>query len=509
MSVDDRPVAAEAAPGQPGGRQGLVLAVLATAQVMIILDSTIMNIALPSIQRDLGVSSGALAWIVTAYVLSFGGLLLIGGRAGDIYGRLRVFRLGIVVFTLASLVGGLAPNEGVLIAARAAQGLGGALVSPAVVALIAANFPEGPARNRAMGVYGSMNGVGSTLGLLLGGVLTAYLDWRWVLLVNVPVGAAVVWGTRLLRDPGRHTGRLDVPGAVTGTIGLTSLVYGLTRGGEEGWSDAVAVASLGSAAVLLAVFLAVQARSGHPMMPLRLLRDRNRSGGYATMLLIGAGMFAMYYFLTLYMQQILGYSAMRTGLAYLPLSLGMFVSGGFLAPRLVGLLPTRAVTGPGLALSALGVLWLGTLTPDSAYLTHLAPAMLMTSVGLGLCFMPLTVRIVSGVPPQETGIAAGVLTTASQVGGAVGLAFLPGIATATAEDRLAGAPDALLRALATDDQGLLSRAADALTHGYGTAFRVVAVLYAVALVTVVAVVTAKGPRAARPEEQPAQQRAQA
>jgi EmrB/QacA subfamily drug resistance transporter len=508
MSVDDRPVAAEAASGQPGGRQGLVLAVLATAQVMIILDSTIMNIALPSIQRDLGVSSGALAWIVTAYVLSFGGLLLFGGRAGDIYGRLRVFRLGIVVFTLASLAGGLAPNEGVLIAARAAQGLGGALVSPAVVSLIAANFSEGPARNRAMGVYGSMNGVGSTLGLLLGGVLTAYLNWRWVLLVNVPVGAAVVWGTRLLRDPGRHTGRLDVPGAVTGTIGLTSLVYGLTRGGENGWADPVAVASLGTAAVLLTLFLALQARSGHPMMPLRLLRDRNRSGGYATMLLVGAGMFAMYYFLTLYMQQILGFSAMRTGLAYLPLSLGMFVSGGFLAPRLVGLLPTRAVTGPGLVLSALGVLWLSTLTPDSAYLTHLAPAMLMTSVGLGLCFMPLTVRIVSGVSPQETGIAAGILTTASQVGGAIGLAFLPGIAAATAEDRMAGAPDALLRALATHDQGLLGRAADALTHGYGTAFRVVAVLYAVALVIVVTVVTARGPRAARPEH-PAQRRAEA
>ncbi|MFG2606230.1 MFS transporter [Streptomyces sp. NPDC048514] len=493
--------AAEAAPADPGGRQGLALTVLATAQVMIILDSTIMNIALPSIQRDLGVSSSALAWIVTAYTLSFGGLLLIGGRAGDIYGRLRTFRLGIVVFTLASLAGGLAPNEGVLIAARAAQGLGGALVSPAVVALIAATFAEGPARNRAMGVYGSMNGVGSTLGLLLGGVLTAYLDWRWVLLVNVPVGVAVVLGTRLLADPGRHAGRLDVPGAVTGTLGLTSLVYGLTRGGEQGWGDAATVASLVTAVALLALFLLVQARSDHPMMPLRLLRDRNRSGGYAAMLLVGAGMFAMYYFLTLYMQQVLGFSAMRTGLAYLPLSLGMFVSGGFLAPRLVGRLPTRAVTGPGLGLSTLGVLWFSTLTPDSAYLTHLAPAMLMTSVGLGLCFMPLTVRIVSGVAPQETGIASGLLTTGSQVGGALGLAFLPGIAATAADDRLAGAPDALLRALASHDQGLLDRAAAALTHGYGTAFRTVAALYAVALVTVVVAVTAKGPRAgARPKE---------
>ncbi|MEU6226848.1 MFS transporter [Streptomyces sp. NPDC047042] len=493
MSVEERPVAARGATPSPE-HQGLALTVLATAQLMIILDSTIMNIALPSLQEDLGIDSGRLAWVVTAYVLAFGGLLLIGGRAGDIFGRRRVFRAGLTVFTLASLVGGLAPNETVLIAARALQGAAGAVVAPSTLALIVATFAEGPARRRAMGVYGSMNGVGSTLGLLLGGILTASLSWRWVLLVNVPIGVAVLAGTRLLKDAGHNPGRLDVRGALTGTVGMTSLVYGIARGGEEGWGDPLTLGTLLLGVVLLGVFLVLQRSTPQPMMPLRLLKDRNRGGVYGAMLLIGAGMFAMYYFLTLYMQQILGWSALRTGVSYLPLSLGMFVAGGFLAPRLAARFPTRAVTGPGLALSVLGVLWLAMLTPDSSYAFHLAPAMLLTSVGLGLCFVPLTIRVVGSVDPRETGIASGVLQTTTQVGGALGLSLLPGIAVGAADSRLPAASESFFRAVAEDDGALRARAADALTHGYGQAFLVVACLYAVAMVTVLAAVNATRPR---------------
>ncbi|MFG2193335.1 MFS transporter [Streptomyces sp. NPDC048639] len=498
MPVEARSVPApEAARTPPGERLGLALAVIVTAQLMLILDGTIMNIALPSIQTDLGVSSANLAWVVTAYALVFGGLLLLGGRAGDLFGRLRVFRIGIVVFTLASLLGGLAPNEGVLIGARALQGVGAAITAPAALSLIATTFPEGPARNRAMGVYGAMNGLGSTLGLLLGGLLTEYLDWRWVLLVNIPIGAAVIIGTRVLKDGSRGTGRLDVPGALTGTVGLTSLVYGLTRGGSEGWDDAAAMGSLIAAAVMLTVFLVLQARSSHPMLPLRLLRDRNRGGAYATMLLIGAGMFAMYYFLTLFMQQILGYSAMRTGLAYLPFSIGMFVSAGLLGPRLAGRFAPRAIVAPGLAVSALGVLWFSTLDPGADYLTRLAPAMLITSLGLGMSFVPLTLGAVSGVSQQDAGIASAVLNTSTQVGGALGLAFLPGLASGAADDRLPDASATFFRALAADDGTLLARAADALTHGYGRAYLAVAALYAAAMVILLLAVNTRSPRQAQ------------
>ncbi len=463
--------------GSPGGRHlGLALFVIAAAQLMVVLDATITNIALPAIQTDLGVSDANLAWIVNSYALAFGGLLLLGGRAGDLFGRRRIFQVGIAVFTLASLLGGLAPNEGMLIAARILQGVGAALAAPNALALITTTFPEGKPRNTAMGVYAAMAGIGATVGLLLGGVLTDVLDWRWVFFVNIPIGLAVLAGTKNLVEAERDSGKLDVSGAITGTGGLIALVYGITRGGEHGWPNSLTLASFATAAVLLVVFLFVQARTAHPMMPLRLFKDRNRSGAYATMLFIGSGMFAMFYFLTLYTQLILGYSAVKTGLAFLPFSLGMGVAAG-VSSKLIAKVPLRLITGPGLLVAAVGMFWFATLEPDSSYTTHLMPAMFVTALGLGMSFVPMTLGAVSGVSDEDTGIASALLNTAQQIGGALGLAVLSTLSTSAANDKLPEAAGALYQGLATKDFALVARAGEAVTHGYAMAFVAAGVMF--------------------------------
>ncbi|RNG38835.1 MFS transporter [Streptomyces botrytidirepellens] len=484
-----RPETAGKSPGgSPGGRHlGLALFVIAAAQLMVVLDATITNIALPSIQTDLTVSDGNLAWIVNAYALAFGGLLLLGGRAGDLFGRRRMFRTGIAVFTVASVLGGLAPGEGLLIGARVLQGVGAAMAAPSALALITTTFPAGRARNTAMGVYAAMGGVGATVGLLLGGTLTDVLDWRWVFFVNIPIGLAVLAGTRTLVEADRNPGRLDVPGAITGTGGLIALVYGITRGGDHGWTDGLTLGSFAAAAVLLVTFLLVQARAGHPMLPLRLFRDRNRWGAYATMLCIGAGMFATFYFLTLYMQLILGYTPVRTGFAYLPFSFGMAMAAG-VSSKLVAHLAPRLIAGPGLAVAAAGMVWFSTLEPDSSYTGHLMPAMFVTALGLGMGFVPMTLGAVSGVRHEDTGIASALLNTAQQVGGALGLAVMSTLSTSAATDRLPGAAAALYRGLATKDAALVARAGEALTHGYTRAFAAAAVMFLAGLaVTAIAI----------------------
>ncbi|WP_086770388.1 MFS transporter [Streptomyces bobili] len=454
----------------PGGRHlGLALFVIAAAQLMVVLDNTITNIALPSIQTDLDVSDANLAWIVNAYALAFGGLLLLGGKAGDLFGRRRMFQVGIIVFTLASLLGGLAPNEGLLIGARVLQGIGAAIAAPSALALITTTFPAGKPRNTAMGVYAAMAGVGATVGLLLGGILTDGLDWRWVFFVNIPIGLAVLAGTKTLVEAERHPGRLDIPGAITGTGGLIALVYGITRGGEHGWTNSLTLVSFATAAVLLVAFLFLQARVADPMMPLRLFKDRTRSGSYATMLFIGAGMFATFYFLTLYMQLILGYSAVKTGFAYLPFSVGMAAAAG-ISSKLVTHVAPRLIAGPGLMGAAGGMFWFATLEPDSSYVAHLMPAMFVTALGLGMAFVPMTVTSVSGVDHLDTGVASALLNTAQQIGGALGLAVLSTISTSAADDKLPEAASSLYRGLATKDFGLVSKAGDALTHGYTMAF---------------------------------------
>jgi EmrB/QacA subfamily drug resistance transporter len=402
-------------------RLGLALTVIAAAQLMLVLDGTIMNVALPAVQRELDLAPAELSWVVNAYALAFGGLLLVGGRAGDLFGWRRVFRIGLVVFTVASLIGGLAPTKEVLIGARVLQGIGAAIAAPTALSLLATTFPAGPERNRALGVYGTMGGLGSVVGLLLGGALTSYVDWRWVLFVNVPIALAVLAGTGALVAGERERGRVDVVGAVTATGGLGSLVYAITTG---------SLTFLAVAAVSLAGFLVVQYRSPVAMMPPRVLRSRVRAGANVALLLIGAGMFATFYFLTLYMQQVRGYGALRTGLAYLPFAVGMGLSSGALGPRVLARASVRTVAVSGLAMAAAGMTWFATLTPTSGYFAVLAPAMLLAGVGLGLAFIATTIAGVDGVAPADTGIAAGLVNTTQQVGGALGLAGLAVVAAA-------------------------------------------------------------------------------
>ncbi|MEU9339451.1 MFS transporter [Streptomyces sp. NPDC048290] len=480
-------------PSPGAGRHlGLALTVIASAQLMVVLDGTITNIALPSLKEDLDIPASGLAWVVNSYVLAFGGLLLLGGRIGDLFGRRRTFRLGIALFTLASLLGGFATGQELLIAARVLQGVGAAVAAPTALSLIATTFPEGAPRNRAMGVYAGMSGIGATAGLLLGGVLTEYLDWRWVFFVNVPVGLAVLLGTRVLAESGRVRGRLDVPGAATGTAGLVSLVYAITRGGEHGWTNGGTLALLGAAAVLLAAFVFLQSRAEAPMMPLRLLADRNRAGSYVTMLFIGAGMFAMFYFLSLYMQQVLGFNALETGLAYIPFSLGMGMATSA-GSKLVARFAPRTLTVPGLALAAAGMLWFATMTPDSSYWGHLMPAMFLASAGLGTAFLPVTLGAVSGVGHQDAGIASALLNTAQQIGGAIGLAVLATVSTARADARMPDADGAYRQALATKDTGLLERAASALTDGHTAALAGSGILMIAGLAVAALAVDAKRP----------------
>lgn len=467
----------------------LALIVIAAAQLMVVLDGSIVNIALPSIQTDLGVSASSLAWVVNAYALAFGGLLLLGGKSGDLYGRRRMFRVGVAVFVIASALGGFAVNEGWLIGARVLQGIGGAIAAPTALSLIAVNFREGKARNRAMGVYAAMAGVGATIGLLLGGVLTDYLSWRWVFFVNVPIGIVVLLGTSVLAEGGRNDGRLDVPGAVLGTGGLLALVYAITRGGESGWTDDMTVACLVASLVLLVVFVGWQARSRHPMMPLWLFSDRSRAGSYATVLFIGAGMFATFYFLTLFLQQVLGYSPIKAGFAYLPFSVGIGL-GAAISSKLVERVPPRLIAGPGLLIAAVGMFWLSLLNPELSYFAQLMPAMSVTAFGLGLSFVPMTLGAVSKVDDQNSGIASALLNTGQQIGGALGLAILSAVATMTSNRQLPDAAAALYRGFGMRDPALIHLASDALTHGYSTALKVASGFFIAGMIITALAITA-------------------
>jgi EmrB/QacA subfamily drug resistance transporter len=475
----------------PGGRGlGLSLLVIATAQLMLVLDDTIANIALPSIQRDLGISASALPWIVNAYVLAFGSLLLFGGRVGDLFGRRRVLQVGLIVFTGASLLGGLGTSPEVLIAARGLQGLGAALVAPNVLASIATTFPVGKPRNSAMAVYAAMSAVGITAGVLLGGVLTGMLSWRWVFFINIPIGLAVLAGTGALAEGQRNTGRLDIPGAISGTGAMVALAYGITRGGEHGWGDVVTAGALILAAALAALFLLLQSRSQHPMLPLGLLRDRNRSGSYATVLFIGGGLMATYYLLTLYMQQVLQFSPVMAGLASLPVSVGIVLSAG-ISSKLVERLPPSAVAVPGLLVAAVGMYWLSTLTVGSSYAGHVLPALFITYFGLGMGFMPMTLTAVHGVAEEQAGVAAALLNTAQQIGAALGLAVLATISTSAANERLPEATRILQQGLARSDAGVVTTASAALSYGYTTGFLAGAGMLLIAVVIAITAVTTR------------------
>ncbi len=421
-------------PGRPAHRHlGLALVVIATAQLMVVLDATIVNVALPHIQQALGFSGSGLEWVVNAYALTFGGFLLLGGRAGDILGRRRVFIAGIILFSVASLLGGFATTQAWLLAARALQGIGGAIVAPTALSLITTTFEEGPPRNRAMGVYAAMSIGGAAVGLIAGGVLTTYLSWRWVFFVNVPIGIAVALAApRVLATSARLRGRFDVPGAITGTTGLAALVYGLssaatTANGMSHWTDTKVLASLTAAVVLLVSFVIIESRSKHALMPLRIFRNRNRSGAYLIMLCVGTAMFGMFFFLTIFMQTVWGYSALKTGVAYLPMVAVIMAMAGVSA-QLIPRIGARPLLLTGSALASGGMFWLSRISEHSTYSGGLLGPMMVTAAGLGMLFMPATLVALSKVEDRDAGLASSLLNTGQQVGGSIGLAVLGTIA---------------------------------------------------------------------------------
>ena len=500
--MDDRSATALEPPRREAGaagdhkvHPGLALAVISVAQLMVVLDATIVNIALPSIQVSLHFSRADLAWVINAYALAFGGLLLLGGRSGDLFGRRRMFMIGLGVFSVASLLGGFAPNEGALIAARALQGVGGAIASPTALSLIATNFPEGKARNRAMGVYAAMSGAGASVGLLLGGVLTDVASWRWVLFVNVPIGlAAAVVTPLVLRESATRRGRLDVPGAVSVTAGMALLVYGLSHAAStqhDGWGSIGTVVPLALSVVLLGLFVLIESRSRHALMPFHIFADRNRSGAYVIILCIGAAIFAMFFFLTQFVQEVMGYSPLKAGVAFLPTALMISVVAGITA-QFVGRVGPRLPLTLGALTAAGGLFWISEVTVHATYASVLGP-MLLIAVGMGLSFVPLTLVAVSKVAPNEAGLASALLNTGQQVGGSLGLAVLVTVSTAAFNKKFA----ALMASLAghgTTSAGSHGAAAphavltQALTAGYRQAFFVAALIALVSFVVAVVVI---------------------
>ncbi|HEV7172152.1 MFS transporter [Pedococcus sp.] len=415
-------------------RLGIALTVISAAQLMVVLDGTIVNIAMPHIMTDLGFTQENLSWVVTAYTLAFGGLLLLGGRLGDRFGRRRVFLSGVLLFATASLLGGLAQSEGMLLGARALQGVGAALASPSALALITTTFPSGPARNRAMGVYAAMSGAGAAVGLILGGALTE-VNWRWTMFINVPIGILVaILAPRFLNESEPGKGRIDIPGAVLGSLGLASLVYGLTNAASHSWTSTTTVVTLVAGVVLLAAFVAVEARSPHALLPLRILADRTRGTSFTVMLIVGAAMFAMFYFLGLYIQQVLGYSPLKSGFAFLPFSFGIVVAAQ-VASALMTRVDPRWIAGTGTLLAALGMFGFSRLGVDSSYVGGLLPWIVTLAFGMGLTFVPMTLTAVAGVAKEDSGIASAVLNTMQQVGGALGLATLSTVFANGARDR--------------------------------------------------------------------------
>jgi EmrB/QacA subfamily drug resistance transporter len=466
-----------------------------SAQLMIILDMTVVNIALPHIQASLHFSAASLSWVLNGYTLTSGGLLLLGGRAGDILGRRRMFIAGISLFTLASLAGGLANTAGLLLAARALQGVGGALASPAVLALIVTSFPEGRERTRALGIYMGVITGGSSLGLVLGGVITEWLSWRWVLFINVPIGIAVLAVTPLfVRETPQLPGRFDLAGALTATTGVTALVYGFIRAASAGWGDHIAVAAFGGAAVLLAVFVVTETRARQPITPMRLFTDVSRAGSFIARLLLIAGMFGMFFFLTQFLQKIMGFSPIRAGVAFLPMTIALFAVSR-MAPKLMPRVGAKPLMIAGMLPTIASMAWLSRVTPATSYWGGIFGPMMLIGVGMGLVFVPLTTASLAGVPAADSGAASGLVNMLQLVGGALGLGVLVAV-YGTASRHAASHPLAGLTPFAQSQH--------VLTHGMATAFGFAAILDVCSLLVILALIRTRKPASPGPAaaEQP-------
>jgi EmrB/QacA subfamily drug resistance transporter len=407
---------------------GIALGVIVGFQLMLVVDGTIVNVALPTIQRSLGFSATGLSWVTNSYALALGGLLLLGGRTGDILGRRRMFIVGVALFTISSLLGGLATSAGLLVAARAVQGLGAAFAGPSTLSLIANNFSEGPERHRALGVFSAAAGGGGSLGIIAGGMLTEWASWRWVMFVNVPIGLAILLlAPRNVRESERHPGRFDLPGALTSSAGLTALTYAFIRGASHGWSDTITLTAFAVAALLLLAFVAVERRAHQPILPLGLLAEPTRTGAYLNMFLLAAAMIGVFYFLTLFIQNTLRFSPLQAGLAFLAMTVPLFGTAR-VTPKLLARFGAKPVTTAGTALITIAMLWLTQLTGTSTFAGSLLGPLLLIGVGVGLTFMPLNAIILSTVPPRDTGSASGLLQAMQRIGTSVGLAVLVAVA---------------------------------------------------------------------------------
>ncbi len=476
----------------PRDRRNITLAVVLCAQLMIVLDLTVVNVALPSMATGLHLSATGLSWVLNAYTLTFGGLLLLGGRAGDVFGRRNVFMAGLALFTLASLTGGLATSPAMLLAARAVQGVGGAIASPAVLATIVSSFPEGRERIRALGAFTAVAMGGASLGLVIGGMLTQWASWRWVFFVNVPVGAVVIAVTpRLLARSHRLAVKLDVAGAFTSTAGMSALVYAFINAASDGWANATTIGAFTAAVVLLGLFGVIETRAAEPITPLWLLRDRSRAASYVARLLLVGGMFGMFFFLTQFVQDVLGFTPLQAGLAFVPMTAALLAMSR-LAPRLVPRFGGKPLLVGGLIPVVVGMAWLSQVTPGTTYFPGILIPMLLLGTGMGFAFVPLTMASLAGVPPQDPGAAASMVNVMQQVGGALGLAIL---VTIYGSARRAAASHPLPGASA------LEQARHVLVHGMATSFASASIFDAIALLVVIVAIRMVRPGA--PAVQPA------
>jgi EmrB/QacA subfamily drug resistance transporter len=463
---------------------GVVLGVILVTQLMVVLDMSIVNVALPHMQRALGFSASGLSWVLSAYTLTFGGLMLLGARAGDLLGRRPTLLAGVAVFAAASLLGGLATSAPELVAARAVQGAGAAFAAPASLALLMSMFAEGRERTRALGLYTAVSVGGAAIGLLAGGMLVEWLSWRWVMYVNVPIAVGVlVAAARVVAPTPRKLGQFDAPGALTSTLGMTALVYGFVHAASDGWSDTVTIGSFLVGAALLALFVHVERRAAEPITPLALFADRTRSGAYGARLLMMAGMMGMFFFLTQFMQDVLGYGALQSGLGFLPVTIALFTASQASARVLVEWFGGRRVMVVGASLSTMSMLWLTQLSATSGYLSVVGPLVLL-GIGNGIAFVPLTSAGLAGVQPQHAGAASGLTNVAQQVGGSLGLALLVtifGSAGGSATDHpIAGA-------------GTAGQAREMFVSGADAAFVGAAVLLAATVVVVSVVLRSPSP----------------
>jgi EmrB/QacA subfamily drug resistance transporter len=443
-----------------GRRKWLALGFLCAAQFMIVLDVSIVNVALPSIQRALHFSEENLLWVLNAYTLMFGGFLMLGGRLADKLGRRRVFVTGVALFSVASLMCGLATSSGWIVVTRAVQGLGAAIASPAALSILTVTFSEGRERNTALSIWGAIAGAGGAFGVLLGGILTQEVGWSWIFFVNVPIGAAVILASPFVLAPSLPEGRqrgFDIPGAVTVTASLVLLVFGLVKSDSWGWASAGTLGVLAASAVLMTLFVTIELRASQPLVPLSIFRNRSLSVSNVVALILGASIFSMFYFLSLYMQQVLGYSALRTGIGYLSIAMAIIVAAG-VAQSLVARFGVRNVLGAGMLLAGGGLVYFSQVSVHGSYVGTLLPGFLLAGAGLGLSFVPVTIGAVSGVTPREAGVASGLINTTQQVGGALGVAVLSTIAVSVTTTYLATRPHSPQVALA------------GLTHGFSVAF---------------------------------------